>query len=160
MDSFCIQTSSPEETTELAEKLVKFLKKGDVVLLTGDLAAGKTLFVKSVVSALGSQAVVSSPTYTIAHHYQTDACPVLHIDAYRLSGPGEFRDLTLDDFYDDSLTLIEWGDIVETVFPDYLRLEFHFSDSSKTARDIRLSCKGQKWQSQFEEIAAKLGVSS
>jgi len=149
-------SNSLEETAKLAACLAGFVHEGDVVVLAGDLAAGKTFFVNSFVSACGSQAAVSSPTYTIAHHYKTNTYPVLHIDAYRLSGPDEFRDLTLEDYYDKSALLIEWGDIIEGVFPEFLRLEFQFCDDADSKRKIMISAQGQRWQSDLDKIISAM----
>ena len=96
-DLFAVTIGSPEQTARVAAVLSPHLTPGDVVLLTGDLAAGKTTFVKGVVTALGSTNPVTSPTFTLAQFYSTERGQVLHIDAYRLSGLAEFRDLGLDD---------------------------------------------------------------
>lgn len=157
MDSISFKAHSSEETAKLAACLSSLVRGGDVVLLAGDLAAGKTHFVNSFVSACGSQASVSSPTYTIAHHYKTEKYPVLHIDAYRLSGPDEFRDLTLEDFYDKSALLIEWGDIVAGVFPEFLRLDIQFCEDAVDSRDILITAQGQRWRAELENIANALG---
>ncbi|HEX8629713.1 MAG TPA: tRNA (adenosine(37)-N6)-threonylcarbamoyltransferase complex ATPase subunit type 1 TsaE [Catenuloplanes sp.] len=112
MDSFSVVSSGPRETANIASILAPRLAPGDVVLLTGDLAAGKTTFVKGVAAALGSTEVVTSPTFTLAQFYPTGRAPVMHVDTYRLTGIEEYRDLGLDEYYESSISLIEWGDKV------------------------------------------------
>ncbi len=109
-------TNSAEETTALGRKLVEYLQPPKVVLLRGDLGAGKTTLVKGI--AEGFQAAqqddVTSPTFTLVHEYRGPKANVYHIDLYRVDTPRELMTLGLDDLMDgDSVLLIEWGDKFE-----------------------------------------------
>ena len=95
MDSITVSTKGAEGTGTVAALLAPQLRPGDVVLLKGGLATGKTTFVKALAAAAGSTAVVTSPTFTIAHFYPLEQGKILHIDTYRLAGIHEFRDLGL-----------------------------------------------------------------
>src|SRR6185503_6682237 len=108
----------------VAGVLAALLRAGDSILLKGALASGKTAFVQELVAALGSKAEVTSPTFTIAQFYPMPAGTFLHIDAYRLSSVAEFRDLALEDYIAESITAVEWGDIVEQDFPNALSIDF------------------------------------
>src|SRR5678816_993977 len=96
---------SREETAVVAGVLAPLLRAGDAILLKGALASGKTAFVQELVAALGSQAEVTSPTFTLAQFYPLPAGTFLHIDAYRLSSIAEFRDLGLEDYVPESCLL-------------------------------------------------------
>lgn len=109
-------THSAEETTALGRKLATELKPGGIVLLRGDLGAGKTTLVKGI--AEGFQAAeadrVTSPTFTLIHEYRGPQVTLYHIDLYRIDTPRELDTLALDDLMDaNSVLLIEWGEKFE-----------------------------------------------
>jgi tRNA threonylcarbamoyladenosine biosynthesis protein TsaE len=130
----------------VAGALASLLHAGDAMLLKGPLASGKTAFVQEFVEALGSSAEVTSPTFTLAQFYSTPAGTFLHIDAYRLSSVAEFRDLALDDYVAESITAVEWGDIVETDFPHALSIQFEFLPNQDNWRQLTFSATAAKWE--------------
>ena len=111
-----IITKSEKETNKVAANFAKTCKKGDVVLLFGDLGAGKTVFSKGFVSAF-SKSAVTSPTFTIINTYE-GKIPVYHFDLYRIENEGEL-DLIgiLDYLYGDGICLIEWPERAPNAFP-------------------------------------------
>jgi tRNA threonylcarbamoyladenosine biosynthesis protein TsaE len=135
-----------EETRAVALALAPLLRTSDAMLLKGPLASGKTAFVQEVVAALGSKAEVTSPTFTIAQFYPLPSGTFLHIDAYRLSSIAEFRDLALEDFVAESITAVEWGDIVEQDFPQALSIEFEFVANEDNSRKLTFSAAADKWE--------------
>ena len=143
---FSIICRSREETRAVAVALAPFLRAGDAMMLKGPLASGKTAFVQELVAALGSTAEVTSPTFTIAQFYQIPAGTFLHIDAYRLSSVAEFRDLALEDFVAESITAVEWGDIVEPEFPNALSIDFEFVENEDNSRRLTFSATAEKWE--------------
>jgi tRNA threonylcarbamoyladenosine biosynthesis protein TsaE len=109
-------THSAGETIALGRKLAAELKPGSIVLLSGDLGAGKTTLVKGI--AEGFQAAeadrVTSPTFTLIHEYRGPQVTVYHIDLYRIDTPRELDTLALDDLMEaNSILLIEWGEKFE-----------------------------------------------
>jgi tRNA threonylcarbamoyladenosine biosynthesis protein TsaE len=140
-------TKSPEQTGQLAAAVAPLLKKGDVLILTGGLAAGKTYFVQQLVRALGSADEPTSPTFAIANFYETQAAPFIHVDAYRLSGPKEYEDLGLDEFAEASIMAIEWGERVQDAFDEYLTIQFELEASEENLRRIVLTPTGSRWVS-------------
>jgi tRNA threonylcarbamoyladenosine biosynthesis protein TsaE len=158
MSGFSFTCKGREETARVAGVLAPLLRPGDSILLKGALAGGKTAFVQELVAALGSKAEVTSPTFTIAQFYPIPAGTFLHIDAYRLSSVAEFRDLALDEYIAESITAVEWGDIVEQDFPNALAIEFEFVENEDNWRKLSFSAAAQRWESVLDELRMHLQV--
>lgn len=156
MDSFYVLSRGIDETSKFATVITPFLRLGDAVILTGSLAAGKTYFVKALANALGCTDLVTSPTYTIANFYNTKSGSLLHIDIYRLSGLSEFRDLGLEEYFPESITVVEWGDKIADDFSDYLSIEFDFTRLNKNHRKLTFTCCGNRWFSDMPLLKKKL----
>jgi tRNA threonylcarbamoyladenosine biosynthesis protein TsaE len=104
-------THSEEETTAVARELGAALSAGDVLLLYGDLGAGKTAFVRGLAEGLGvSRDEVSSPTFTLIQEYRGGRLPLFHVDLYRIEDPREFDELGLDEIADEGVLAIEWAE--------------------------------------------------
>ena len=140
-----LHAEGPEGTARVAAALAPHLHAGDAVLLTGELAAGKTTFVSALVAALGSEAAVSSPTFSLAQFYATPGPRVLHVDTYRLTDLSEFRDLGLDEYLDEVVALVEWADLVAGEFADPLRMHLAASDPDDSARRTIAVRGGARW---------------
>ena len=149
---------SRAETGGVAAALASLLRAGDVMLLKGPLASGKTAFVQELVRELGATADVTSPTFTLAQFYPTPVGTFLHIDAYRLSSVAEFRDLALEDYVPESITAIEWGDIVEEDFSNALSIVFEFVPGEDNSRKLTFSAKTERWTSVLREVSKRLAV--
>ena len=153
---FSVTCRSREETAVVAGMLAPLLHPGDAIMLKGALASGKTAFVQELVAALGSQAEVTSPTFTLAQFYTTSRATFLHIDAYRLSSVAEFRDLGLEDYVPESITAVEWGDIVEQDFSNALSITFEFVVGEDNARKLTVSAVAERWQPVLIDLEKKL----
>jgi tRNA threonylcarbamoyladenosine biosynthesis protein TsaE len=127
------ETGSDQETRSVGRELAALLPQKGVVLLTGDLGAGKTTLVKGIVEGRRAARAedVSSPTFTLIHEYG-DPVSIYHIDLYRLETEEQARRLGLEDLFDEpALILIEWGDRFPHVMPDNVitvRLSHHGED--------------------------------
>ena len=152
MTGFSVICRSREETRAVAAAVAPLLRLGDAMMLKGPLASGKTAFVQELVAALGSKAEVTSPTFTIAQFYTLPSGTFLHIDAYRLSSVAEFRDLALEDFVSESVTAVEWGDIVEQDFPNALSINFEFVENEDNSRRLTFSATAEKWQTRLASL--------
>ncbi len=148
-----LHADGPEGTARVAATLAPLLRAGDAVLLTGELAAGKTTFVSALVAALGSEAAVSSPTFSLAQFYTTPGPRVLHVDTYRLTDLTEFRDLGLDEYLDEVVALVEWGDLVAGEFVDPLRMHLAASDPEDPARREITVRGGPRWAPVLDALA-------
>lgn len=117
------RTRSEEETIELGRQIAAQLRRPCLILLIGNLGAGKTTIAKGIVAGLGVAPIdeVSSPTYTVIHEYGAD---VYHIDLYRLDMPEQVASLGLDEMFDrDAIMLVEWGDAYRKVLPRVAAVE-------------------------------------
>ncbi len=149
-----VQVDSPEQSSQLAARLGQMLQAGDVIILNGALAAGKTHFVKALTESLGSTDYISSPTYTIANFYNIPSGSVLHMDAYRIESDEEFRDLGLEEYFPDVITLIEWGAKIAEDFDEYLVIDIDFVGQEKEQRQYSFSAVGSRWQPVLDELKA------
>jgi tRNA threonylcarbamoyladenosine biosynthesis protein TsaE len=146
--SLSVVTRSPEETRILGASLAPSLLPGDVISLSGDLGAGKTVFVQGLATALGVTDRVTSPTFTILHEYD-GRFPIMHLDVYRLDSFQEILDLGFEEFFDPrAVVLIEWGDAVEQLLPRrHLRIELRRSDDPEADDDraVVFKPRGEDW---------------
>ncbi|HYL75798.1 MAG TPA: tRNA (adenosine(37)-N6)-threonylcarbamoyltransferase complex ATPase subunit type 1 TsaE [Bryobacteraceae bacterium] len=135
MKSRIFHTESEEQTVALGERLAAELPSKAVVLLIGNLGAGKTTLAKGIVKGLGAAQPddVSSPTFTLIHEYSPS---VYHIDLYRLDQPEQVATLGLDEIFDrQAVVLIEWGERFPQLMPDD-RIEIHLRTTGLQTREI------------------------
>jgi tRNA threonylcarbamoyladenosine biosynthesis protein TsaE len=108
-------TPGPEETERAGAQLAETLKPGDIVLVSGELGAGKTTFVRGALRALGVEGPVTSPTFVVGHLYDG---PLAHLDLYRLAGMGGEDPGILDPFFaPETIVFVEWPEHAEDAFP-------------------------------------------
>lgn len=125
-------SESPEETTSLARVFGSKLTGGEVILLSGDLGAGKTTFTKGLAESLGVVETVQSPTFTIIREYQGSSLKLYHIDMYRLEDESELYELGLDDcFASDAITVIEWNKLESIPSPKIIKMNIERAGDEK-----------------------------
>ena len=141
-----ITTTSVEATRAFGRALAAHLRPGDVIVLTGDLGAGKTACSQGIAAGLGVTERVTSPTFTIVQEYEGDV-PVQHLDLYRLGSVQEVLDLGLDETIDDRVTLVEWGDVALAALPEeHLELVITLvPDAGDDVRTITATGRGARW---------------
>lgn len=123
LDEMSIVTQGPGETLRLGERLGELLEAADVVLLSGDLGAGKTTFSQGVARGLGVRGPVTSPTFTLVAEYE-GRVPLAHMDLYRLEGQSVSSGIGWEDYLEgDHAVLVEWPEYLDTDWPDALRIE-------------------------------------
>jgi tRNA threonylcarbamoyladenosine biosynthesis protein TsaE len=139
------KSHSADETMAFGRRLAQFLAPGDVLVLTGDLGAGKTQLTKGIAAGLGISDDVTSPTFTIEMVYRGGRLPLYHFDLYRLDEAAQLEDTGLFDVLDaDGVCVIEWGerfvdDIGELRLDIYLnRLDAEAGEGEEPPRSIRL----------------------
>ena len=148
-------SASPANTRALGVLIGQVLQSGDVVLLGGELGAGKTTLVGGVADALGIDDVISSPTYTIVREL-AGRIPIAHIDLYRIESPGEIEDLALDELVADRALLVEWGDLVGPYLgSSRLEVTIAYADpDDELGRDVSVGYMGESWRRRWAGLAA------
>ena len=142
------RTKSPDDTRELAAAVAGLVRGGDIVLLAGELGAGKTCFTQGFGRALGVDEQVTSPTFTLLRPYDGTHLQLLHADVYRLEHLQEIVDLGITEQVDgDAVAVIEWGDMAEPVLPaDFLEIRFTYDEAdADDARRLELRPVGPAW---------------
>jgi tRNA threonylcarbamoyladenosine biosynthesis protein TsaE len=157
-----ITTHDAEETKAIAAALGAVLRPGDLVVLSGELGAGKTTFAKGLARGLGVIDTVTSPTFTIVQEY-AGPVPVAHVDVYRLDRVQELYDLGLDELADERVTFVEWGEAVAPVLPrDRLVVRIDFAGEAASDRRIEVTTEGSGWEARRgavdDALAARRGA--
>ena len=144
------KSKNVNDTNKLATKIAAKINGGDIILLNGDLGAGKTTFVKFFAAACKVKEVVTSPTFTLLKTYKADRFVIVHVDAYRLEG--DFFD-ELDDYLNDkNVIFIEWSSCLkdQDVLQDNLSINIKYV--SKNQRLFEINAKGKHYESILSEI--------
>lgn len=147
---FEVVASSAEHTKEIGRRIAGVLAAGDLVLLTGELGAGKTTLAQGLGSGLEVVGPVTSPTFIISRvHPAVDAGPALvHVDAYRLGRVAELDDLDLDASLDEAVTVVEWGGgLAEGLSSERLEISLTRTSADEDVRTIRVTPIGARWVS-------------
>ena len=132
-----IITTSTEETQKLGESFSKNLKPGNIIALIGNLAAGKTSFVKGVLKGLGYKYEVTSPTFTLINEYYANS-KVIHVDFYREENITRWNELGFQNMINsDSIILIEWADLIPDLLPN-IDYKLHFEHKGEDKRRIEI----------------------
>jgi len=135
------------DTHALGVSLGSMLRAGDLLVLTGELGAGKTTLARGIAEGLGVRGPITSPTYVIArvHPSLVDGPDLVHVDAYRLAGFAEVEDLDLDASLEEAVTVVEWGhDVAEQLSESYLELTL----SGYESRIVDIVGHGHRWTDQ------------
>ena len=153
MPEFSLALPDDAATARFGARLAKLLRPGDLVLLFGDLGAGKTTLARAVIAALTGEIDAPSPTYTLVQTYDTrKGWPLTHADLYRLKDEGELDELGLHDAIEDGAALVEWPQNAPGWRPED-RLELRLSITGAGAR--RLDGAGFKaWEERIDDLAA------
>ena len=141
-----------DETIKLGEKIGRLLKPGDVVLLLGDLSAGKTTITKGIGKAPGVNKIINSPTFTIVKEYKGSKCDLFHLDLYRLDGLNE--DFDLEEYMDrGGVCVIEWPFQVKEILPsEYLLIELKITSENERIINVSGIGKYQEIEGELDEI--------
>lgn len=135
------------ETREFAKNLASILKKGDVIVLSGELGAGKTKFVEGILEHFNLQDEISSPTFTIVNEYQNDEINIYHFDLYRLSDIYEFENIGGEEYFNKGICIFEWGELIEDILPNnYIKIKFERIGNEDNYRKLNIETFGEKYK--------------
>jgi tRNA threonylcarbamoyladenosine biosynthesis protein TsaE len=151
-------TASPCQTRALAASVAETAEPGDLLLLVGDLGAGKTTFVQGFGRGLGVRDPITSPTFVLVHSY-AGRLELVHADAYRLSGPAEVEDLGLSQLIDGrGVAVVEWGELAAPLSgSDYLEVRLELDGPDDGRRRLQLRPVGPRWSARQGELGRRLG---
>jgi tRNA threonylcarbamoyladenosine biosynthesis protein TsaE len=148
----------PAETQAVASAIARTLLPGDVLLLDGDLGAGKTTFTQGLARAMGVGEAVTSPTFSLVRSYPTAfGVELLHVDVYRLDALAEIVALGLPEMLEDgAVAVIEWGEkAAPALGPEHLGIRFALTDTDGERR-IDLTPSGSRWQARWEDVVGAM----
>ena len=163
-----LRASSIDDTHAIAACVAALARTGDLIVLAGEMGAGKTAFAQGFGAALGVAEPMTSPTFTLVHSYELGRITLHHADIYRLSTRNEVDDLALNELLEyDGIVLLEWGDVVAQSLGEHLlvRLEPGTGDDrdldrdldlDDSARTLTLSGIGKCWAGRWERLEAAL----
>ena len=135
-----IVTNSEQETKNIARKIASKVGKDAVIVLTGELGAGKTKFTEGFLSYFGLENEISSPTFTIVNEYQNEKATIYHFDVYRLSDIDEFYAMGGEEYFTKGICIIEWGEIIEDILPkDCIKIEIKKDPNDTQKRMIQIN---------------------
>lgn len=155
LPTFEFISNNTESTSSFGTALGRFMLKGQVVALSGELGAGKTTLIKAICKGAGipDDIVVSSPSYTLVNEYD-GKIPVYHFDFYRLEGAKDIHELGYDEYLDgDGISLVEWADIApEIIPPEHLELKIDIRGESE--RKLTLTARGKSYEKIVDSLLA------
>jgi tRNA threonylcarbamoyladenosine biosynthesis protein TsaE len=148
-----LRAASLDATHAIAAALASLSRAGDIILLAGEMGAGKTAFAQGFGRALGVTEPITSPTFTLVHSYDTGGPTLHHADLYRLDQLAEVADLALGELAEfDGIVLVEWGDVVESSFGEHLVVRLDLLDGDLDARHITIIPTGSTWARRWQPL--------
>lgn len=137
-----IITYSEQETKKVARQIAENLGTSGIIVLNGELGAGKTKFTEGFLSYFGLENEISSPTFTIVNEYKNEKVNIFHFDVYRLSDIDEFYAIGGDEYFSKGICIIEWGEIIEGALPKhYIKIDIKKDENDL---DKRILCIQEK----------------
>jgi tRNA threonylcarbamoyladenosine biosynthesis protein TsaE len=154
-----LRSTSPEDTRAIGAAVAGLARPRDLILLAGDLGAGKTVFAQGFGAALGVQEPITSPTFTLVRTYP-GRIPLVHADVYRLERVQEVIDLGLPELLDEgggAVAVVEWGDVAAGTFAaDYLSVRMEFDEEGDQTRWLSVRGVGPRWAARAESVRTAL----
>ena len=127
------------DTKNFAKKLASKLQPQDVIVLTGELGSGKTKFTEGFLSYFGLENEISSPTFTIVNEYKKENINIYHFDVYRLEDSSEFYEIGGEEYFENGICLIEWGELIEDALPkNYIHITFEKDNQNDNIRILNI----------------------
>lgn len=139
MKTYTFTSHNSSETMKFASELASTLHIGDVVVLSGELGAGKTKFTEGFLKYFGLDNQISSPTFSIVNEYKKDNIHIYHFDVYRLEDVDEFYAIGGEEYFSSGICIIEWGEIIEEALPNnYIKITFEKDISDENLRYLKI----------------------
>lgn len=140
MDTFISKCEN--DTKNFAKNFAKNLKTGDIIILSGELGSGKTKFTEGILTYFGLENEISSPTFTIVNEYKKDNINIYHFDVYRLEDIDEFYAIGGEDYFENGICIIEWGEQIEEIISkNYTKITFSKLEENENYRKLEIEQK-------------------
>ncbi len=153
-----IRASSIDDTHAIAACIAALARAGDLIVLAGEMGAGKTAFAQGFGQALGVTEPITSPTFTLVHSHRCGKITLHHVDLYRLERTAELADLALGELAEFAgIVLVEWGDVVAASLGDHLVVRLEPVDGDEDTRLIEVAPSGSSWASRWDRLSSRLG---
>jgi tRNA threonylcarbamoyladenosine biosynthesis protein TsaE len=153
MGHFQFISKSENDTKNFAKSLATHLQKNDIIVLTGDLGSGKTKFTEGILSYFGLENEISSPTFTIVNEYKKDNVNIYHFDVYRLEDSSEFYEIGGEEYFENGICLIEWGELIQDALPkNFIHITFSRDDKDENIRVLNIETSLKRLEDYFENI--------
>lgn len=150
MKTFQYTSHSETETMDFAYNLAGKLQIGDIIILSGNLGAGKTKFTEGFLKYFHLENEISSPTFTIVNEYKNNDITIYHFDVYRLEDIDEFYAIGGEEYFQSGICIIEWGDLIKEALPlDYIKISFEKDNSDENTRHLNIETFGNKYDHIF-----------
>jgi len=145
------------DTAGIAAVIADLAKPGDMIVLIGEMGAGKTYFAQQFGKSLGVSEPITSPTFNLLHNYSGGRLPMHHADLYRLERTGELADLGIAELVEaGGVALVEWGDVVGEDIGDGLTITLNHVDGNEDSRQIEIGWRGKQWETRWEKLRTSL----
>ena len=142
MKTYEFISKSEKDTKDFAKKLASTLQSNNVIVLTGELGSGKTKFVEGFLSYYNLEKEISSPTFNIVNEYKNKNINIYHFDVYRLEDSSEFYELGGEEYFENGICLIEWGELIKDILPkNYINIIFKKDKEDENIRILKVESK-------------------
>ena len=154
-----LRSDSLATTCAIAASLAGLTRRGDLIVLAGEMGAGKTAFAQGFGEAMGVSEPITSPTFTLIHSYPVGRVTLHHADIYRLTTHHEVADLAFAELLEsDGIVMVEWGDVVAGSLGDHIVVRLEFDETDENARNVAISAAGRTWAARWAEIERRLAA--
>lgn len=142
MKTYEFISKSEKDTKDFAKKIASTLQSNNVIVLTGELGSGKTKFVEGFLSYYNLEKEISSPTFNIVNEYKNKNINIYHFDVYRLEDSSEFYELGGEEYFENGICLIEWGELIKDILPkNYINIIFKKDKEDENIRILKVESK-------------------
>ena len=159
MNNLKFTSNSELDTMNFAKSLASKLQLKDVIVLTGDLGSGKTKFTEGLLTYFGLENEISSPTFTIVNEYlkkdnnTNKVIPIYHFDVYRLEDSSEFYEIGGEEYFENGICIIEWGELIEDALPnEYMQIKFEKDIDNENHRILNITAHGKRFENLIEQL--------